>query len=93
MFQLSEPTTVYGQFIDRAVSSCGSSTFALRTLKPHVLRPQELHLLAKVTTVAFLQNASMAWWGFATKGAAERPGAPSEGAPKMCLPGSRLPVV
>src|SRR6218665_3194933 len=56
-----------GDHIDRAVSSCASSKFALRTLRAHGLRPQELHLVARATTVASLQYASPAWWGFATE--------------------------
>src|SRR6218665_997175 len=58
-----------GDHIDRAVSSCSSSKFALRTLRSHDLRSQELHLVScMATTVASLQFASPAWWGYATEG-------------------------
>ena len=52
--------------IDRTLSSCASSQFALRTLRSHGLRPQELQLVARLTTVASLLYASPAWWGFTT---------------------------
>ena len=52
--------------IDRTLSSCASSQFALRTLRPHGLRSQELQLVARMTTVASLLYASPAWWGFTT---------------------------
>src|SRR6218665_1150730 len=52
--------------IDRTLSSCASSQFALRTLWSHGLRPQELQLVARLTTVASLLYASAAWWGFTT---------------------------
>src|SRR6218665_2763374 len=64
---LLNPQLSMGDHIDRAVSSCVSSKFALRTLRAHGLRPQELHLVARATTVASLQYASPAWWGFATE--------------------------
>ena len=57
--------------IDRAISSCASSKFALRTLRSLGLRSQEFHLVARATTVTAasrsLQDASPAWWGFATE--------------------------
>src|SRR6218665_1109116 len=56
-----------GDHIDRAVSSCASLKFALRTLRAHGLRPQELHLVARATTVASLQYASPPWWGVGTE--------------------------
>src|SRR6218665_683691 len=52
--------------IDRTLSSCASSQFALRTLRSHGLHPQELQLVARLTTVAFLLYSSPAWWGFTT---------------------------
>src|SRR6218665_2760129 len=51
---LLNPLLSVGDHIDRAVSSCASSKFALRTLRAHGLRPQELHLVARATTVASL---------------------------------------
>ena len=48
--------------MDRTISSCASSQFALRTLRSHSLRPQELQLVARLTTVASLLFASPAWW-------------------------------
>src|SRR6218665_4163919 len=64
---LLNPQLSRGDHIDRAVSSCASSKFALRTLRALGLRPQELHLVARAITVASLQHASQAWWGFATE--------------------------
>src|SRR6218665_2416960 len=52
--------------IDRTISSCASSQFALKTLRSHGLRPQELQLVARLTTVASLLYASPTWWGFTT---------------------------
>src|SRR6218665_3297616 len=49
---LLNPQLSMGDNIDRAVSSCASSKFALRTLRAHGLGPQELHLVARATTVA-----------------------------------------
>src|SRR6218665_762556 len=64
---LLNPQLSMGDHIDRTLSSGASSKFSLRTLRSHGLRPQELHLVARATTVAFLQYASPAWWGFATE--------------------------
>src|SRR6218665_2597384 len=47
-----------------------STQFSLRTLRSHGLRPLELHLVARMTSVASLMYASPAWWGFTD--AAER---------------------
>src|SRR6218665_1612647 len=51
------------KIIDRTLSSRASSQFAVRTLRSHGLRPQELQLVARLTTVASLLYASPAWWG------------------------------
>src|SRR6218665_1301082 len=59
-----------GDHIDRIIATCASTRFALRTLKSHGLRPLELHLVARMTSVASLMYASPAWWGFTD--AAER---------------------
>src|SRR6218665_400287 len=64
---LLNPQLSRGDHIDRAVSSCASSKFALRTLRALGLRPQELHLVARAITVASLQYTSPAWWGLATE--------------------------
>jgi len=64
---LLNPQLSMGDHIDRAVSSCSSSKFALRTLRSHGLRYQELHLVARATTVASLQYASLAWLGMPPK--------------------------
>jgi len=42
--------------------------FALRLLRTHGLQPQELHLVARATTVASILYAAPAWWGFAGEG-------------------------
>src|SRR6218665_2576909 len=59
-----------GDHIDRIIATCASTRFALRTLRSHGLRPLELHLVARMTSVASLMYASPAWWGFTD--AAER---------------------
>src|SRR6218665_635937 len=58
---LNPQQCLLGDHIDLAVSSSASSKFALRTLWTHGLRPQELHLMARATTIASLQYASPAW--------------------------------
>src|SRR6218665_2865065 len=55
------------------------------TLRVHGLRPQELYLVARATTVAYLQYASPAWWEFATEEQRNYRAA-SEEAPKMWAP-------
>ena len=42
--------------------------FALRLLPTHGLQTQELHLVARATTVASILYATPAWWGFAGEG-------------------------
>src|SRR6218665_3651097 len=48
------------EHIDRIITSCASSKFALRTLRSHGLQP--IHLVTRMTTVASLLYASPAWW-------------------------------
>src|SRR6218665_367725 len=50
--------------LDRMLATCASSRFALRTLRSHGLRPVELHMVSRATTVSSLMYASPAWWGF-----------------------------
>ena len=45
-----------------------ASSDALRLLWTHGLQPQELHLVARATTVASIMYATLAWWGFAGEG-------------------------
>src|SRR6218665_1778495 len=53
--------------IDRTLSSCASSQFALRTLRLHGLPSSSRAATgARLTTVASLLYASPAWWGFTT---------------------------
>ena|SRR6218665_3390729 len=54
--------------ISQVLSACVSSTFALRLLRTHSLKQDELHLVARATTIASILYASPAWWGFAGKG-------------------------
>src|SRR6218665_479351 len=56
--------------INRIIAKCASTRFALRTLRSRGLRPLDLHLVARMTSVASLMYASPAWWGFTD--AAER---------------------
>ena len=42
--------------------------YALRVLRSHGLQPNELHLVARATTVASIFYASPAWYGFAKEG-------------------------
>src|SRR6218665_3800972 len=54
--------------VSQVLNTCSSSLFALRLLRTHGLQPQELHLVARATTVAFNLYATPAWWGFAGEG-------------------------
>src|SRR6218665_3328625 len=45
---------------------------ALRILRSHGLQPNELHLVARATTVASILYASPAWYGFANEGGRKR---------------------
>src|SRR6218665_3155692 len=61
-----------GDHIDRVIGTCAYTRFALRTLRSLGLRPLELHLVARMTSVASLMYASPAWWGFRPTDAAAR---------------------
>jgi len=63
---------VMGAHLDRVLSTCASSRFALRTLKSHGLRPGELHMVTRATTVSSLMYLTPVWWGFTD--ASERSG-------------------
>src|SRR6218665_3243668 len=54
--------------VSQVLSAYASSTFALRLLLTHSLKQDELHLVARATTVASILYASPAWWGFAGEG-------------------------
>src|SRR6218665_3469548 len=54
--------------VSQVLNTCSSSMFALRPLRTHGLQPQELHLVARDTTVASILNATPAWWGFVGEG-------------------------
>src|SRR6218665_3834119 len=56
------------EHITAILSTCSSSTYALRLLRSHGLQPQELHLVARATTVASILYVAPAWWGFAGEG-------------------------
>src|SRR6218665_2825284 len=50
--------------LDHVLATCASSRFGFRTLRTHGLRPAELHMVTRATTVSSLMYASPAWWGF-----------------------------
>src|SRR6218665_1592841 len=52
--------------LDRVLSSCASSTYALRVLRSHGLQLSVLREVAKMTTIASLMYASPAWWGYSS---------------------------
>src|SRR6218665_3740213 len=54
--------------VSPVLNTCCSSMFALRLLRIHGLQPQELHLVARATTVASILYATPAWRGFAGEG-------------------------
>src|SRR6218665_3912603 len=56
------------EHITAILSTCSSSTYALRLLRSHGFQPQELHLVARAITVASILFAAPAWWGFAGEG-------------------------
>src|SRR6218665_1616894 len=61
--------------VSQVLSACSSSIFALRLLRNHGLRSNQLHLLARATTVASIHSilyATPAWWGFAGEGDRQR---------------------
>src|SRR6218665_869837 len=61
------PRLSMGAHLDRVISNCASSRFALRTLKAHGLSPPELHLVMRMTTVSSLMHASPSWWASPTR--------------------------
>src|SRR6218665_837415 len=58
--------------VSQVLSACSSSIFALRLLLNHGLRSDQLHLVARATTVASILYATPAWWGFAGVGDRQR---------------------
>src|SRR6218665_102692 len=56
------------EHITAILSTCSSSTYACLLLRSHGFQPQELHLVARATTVALILYAAPAWWGFAGVG-------------------------
>src|SRR6218665_459913 len=61
------------EHVSRVLSACASSTFALRLLRTHGLGSDQLHLVARATTVgSIMLYASPAWWGFAGIGDRQR---------------------
>src|SRR6218665_1279565 len=56
----------------KILNTCSSSTYALRVLRSHGLQPNELHLVARATTVSSILCASPAWYGFANEGDRKR---------------------
>ena len=50
--------------VSQVLSACSSSIFALRLLRNHGLRSDQLNLVARATTIASILYATPAWWGF-----------------------------
>src|SRR6218665_509358 len=48
--------------IGELLSSCASSIHALRMLRSHGLGPTQVHEVARMTTLASMLYASLAWW-------------------------------
>src|SRR6218665_3613556 len=58
--------------VSQVLSACSSSIFALRLLRNHSLWSDQLHLVARATTIASILYAIPAWWGFAGEGGRQR---------------------
>src|SRR6218665_166028 len=58
--------------LSQVLSACLSSIFALRRLRNHDLRSDQLHLVVQATTIASILYATPAWWGFAGEGDRQR---------------------
>jgi len=58
--------------IAQVLSACSSSIFALRLLRNHGLKSDQLHLVARETTIASILYATQAWWGLAGEGDRQR---------------------
>src|SRR6218665_3635296 len=50
------------EHITAILSTCSSSTYALRLLRSHGFQPQELHLVARATTVEAPSGSSTRRW-------------------------------
>lgn len=84
----------FNYHINNTISCCSSSFYALRTLKQFGLNQKELQTVFQTKVVAKLLYGSLAWWGYITKGTADRLEAflrravkykyyPAEGAPTI----------
>ena len=51
--------------VDRLLSSCGSSLYALSLLRAHGMQAEELQEIFRSKVLSRLMYASQAWWGFA----------------------------
>src|SRR6218665_1616789 len=60
------------RLVSQVLSACSSSIFDLRLLRNHGLRSDQLHLVARATTIASILYATPAWWGFAGEGDRQR---------------------
>src|ERR1043165_4018110 len=49
--------------VNRILSACSRSLYALRVLRAHGFPPTALHEVARETTISRLLYASPAWWG------------------------------
>src|SRR6218665_461314 len=60
------------EHVSQVLSACSSSIFALRLLRNHGLRSNELHLVARAIAIASILFGTTAWWGFAGVGDRQR---------------------
>src|SRR6218665_775052 len=58
--------------VSQVLNAYSSSIFALRLLRNHALSSDQLHLVARATTIASILYATPAWWGFAGVGFSQR---------------------
>ena len=60
------------EHVSLVVANCASALYALRLLRSHGMRNEDLQTVFQATVVSRLQYASPAWWGFANAGQRER---------------------
>ena len=48
------------------ICRCGQSLYAIKVLRSHGMKEEELRLIYKSVELAKMSNASPAWWGYAT---------------------------
>jgi hypothetical protein len=55
-----------GEHVNNVVSTCGQNLYALKVLKAHGMKPEELSNVCRATLVAKLSYASQGWRGYAS---------------------------